>query len=69
MLPLKLAVLPCKSFVILTLLALAILPWTTMSLAKFAKLAVTRLPKLALAAFKLPLKLAILPLSCVAMFT
>ena len=68
-LPLKLAVLPCKSLVILTLLALAMLPWTTISLAKFAKLAVTRLPKLALAAFKLPVKLATLPLNVWDIFT
>ena len=54
-LPLKLAVLPCKSSTILAL------PLTCKLLETFTKLAVAKLPKLALAAVKLPLKLPILP--------
>ena len=43
------------------LFALAMLPCTTTSLAKLAKFAVTRLPKLAFNEVILPLKLAVFP--------
>ena len=47
-----------------TLLAFAISPCTTILLVKLAKLAVTRLPKLAFNDVMLPLKLAVLPSNC-----